>query len=143
MADADGLGFNGDPKFSKTQTQRKDFLSDSHKSCEKLADADGARLGKYWEKRKFQTEFTSDRVSGFDPFGPHEWPPGPEDVEGWRDWIGQGLCSPVVRRGVDGFPRGMDVRSRLRALGNAVCPQQGAEAFRQLMDRAGFGKVEA
>jgi hypothetical protein len=36
----------------------------------------------------------------------------------------------------------MDVRPRLKALGNAVCPQQAAEAYRQLMARAGFDRIE-
>jgi DNA (cytosine-5)-methyltransferase 1 len=37
------------------------------------------------------------------------------------------------RRVVNGTPCIMD---RLRALGNAVCPQQAVEAYRQLMERA-------
>jgi hypothetical protein len=110
VADADGLGFNGDLKFFKTQTQRFDLLANPNSSCSKL-----------------------DR--GF--------PPPRKDGDGWREWIGDGLCPPVVRRGPNGFPRGLDVRPRLKALGNAVCPQQGAEAFRQLMTRAGFGKVRS
>ena len=108
LADADGLGFNGDPKFPETQTKRADLFPNFNSSCSKL-----------------------DR--GF--------PPPRKDGDGWRDWIGEGLPPPVVRRGPNGFPGGLDVSPRLRALGNAVCPQQGAEAYRQLMDRAGFGKV--
>lgn len=60
----------------------------------------------------------------------HVFPPGFNDPE-WND-----LPSPIIRRGPDGFSRGLDVSPRLRALGNAVCPQQAVGAYRQLMERA-------
>ena len=71
-----------------------------------------------------------------DEAGEHRWPPGFGDDEGWRRWRRAGLSSPIIRRGPDGFPGGLDVRPRIRALGNAVCPQQAVEAYRQLMERA-------
>jgi len=67
----------------------------------------------------------------------HRWPPGFGDDEGWRRWQRAGLYSPIIRRGPDGFPAGLDVPKQLRCLGNAVVPQQGAEAFRQLIERSG------
>ena len=69
--------------------------------------------------------------------GEHRWPPGFGDDEGWRRWRRAGLSGTIVRRGPDGFPGGMDVPKQLRCLGNAVVPQQGAEAFRQLIERSG------
>ena len=57
--------------------------------------------------------------------GAHAWPPRRGDADGWREWLGAGHPTPavpVVRRGADGLPRGMD-RRRLKSLGNAVVPQ--------------------
>ena len=136
MADADGLGFNGDSKFPETEKEREDLFTDFDAGSKTMANPDGPRFKNNGIPGEFQSEFASDSMPSREPFGPHEWPPGPEDIEGWRDWIGRGLCSPVIRRGPNGFPGGLDVRPRLKALGNAVCPQQAAEAFRQLMERS-------
>ena len=62
-----------------------------------------------------------------------EWPPGPD-----ADWeaIPQHLwpaAEPSLRGVADGLPGRVD---RLRALGNAVVPQQAAHAFRGLLMRA-------
>lgn len=69
------------------------------------------------------------------------WPPGPDDLEGWRDYVGAGFPPPSVggfRRGVNGIPPEMDdLSDRLRSLGNGVCPLAGAYAFRTLADRLG------
>lgn len=56
-----------------------------------------------------------------------DWPPGPDDCEGWRRWAGP---QPAVCRDVDGASGGLDFRNdRLRLLGNGVVPQQAAAAF--------------
>ena len=141
MADADGLGFNGDPKFTQTEKEREDLFPDFDAGGETMADTGGERFGNTGERVRDETQHAQNKLPGFDSIFSHRWPPGAGDVDGWRDWIRDGLCSPVVRRGPHGFPEGLDVRPRLHALGNAVCPQQGAEAYRQLMARAGFGKV--
>lgn len=63
----------------------------------------------------------------------HEWPPGPQDADGWRAhlkrWPG---TEPALRRGADGLASQVD---RLRVLGNGVCPPQAALAWRVLWDR--------
>lgn len=76
------------------------------------------------------------RIARILPPSDHRWPPAYRDDDSWAGWRGDGLPMPSVRRGPDGFPGGMDVRGRLKALGNAVVPQQGAEAFRQLIERS-------
>lgn len=56
---------------------------------------------------------------------PWDWPPGPEDREGWARYLARGGPEPAVRRGSDG----VSTRTRdatLRALGNAVVPQCSA-----------------
>ena len=67
--------------------------------------------------------------------GPYELPPWPPSPEGdWSDvpkylWP---ATQPPVRRVADGVPVRVD---QLRALGNAVVPQQAALALRDLMGR--------
>lgn len=54
------------------------------------------------------------------------WPPGPDDEDGWREWIGRGGPQPGVRRGADGAADRVD---RLRLLGGGVVPLQVALAL--------------
>jgi DNA (cytosine-5)-methyltransferase 1 len=95
-----------------------------------LANSD--RAGRWVRGRQPRERHHSDRGSA-----PMAWPPGFRDDEGWRRWQRDGLSAPVIRRGPDGFPAGLDVPKQLRCLGNAVVPQQGEEAFRQLIERSG------
>lgn len=61
------------------------------------------------------------------------FPPGPNDIAGWREWLDRWPgTEPAVRRGADGLAHRVD---RLRACGNGVVPLQAAVAYRILKDR--------
>lgn len=65
----------------------------------------------------------------------HAWPPGPDDLEGWKRDTG---ARPGVRRASYGPARGMDARrrrARVARCGNACMPQQAALAFAELAMR--------
>ena len=69
------------------------------------------------------------------PDGRDAFPPGPDDSDGWRRWLGSGGPQPGVRGGTHaGVCRNRTHRVRL--LGNGVCPAQAAIAFRELSSRA-------
>jgi DNA (cytosine-5)-methyltransferase 1 len=61
------------------------------------------------------------------------FPPEPQELEKWREYVRQGGPEPSVYRSPDGVPRRLD--ARLRCLGNAVVPQQGELALRRLLSR--------
>jgi len=94
-----------------------------------VADASGLGLSKLRE--------THDDDGGdaprHQPDGRDAFPPGPDDAEGWRRWTGAGGPQPGVRGGPHGAPDRVD---RVRLLGNGVCPDQAALAFRELSSRA-------
>ena len=68
------------------------------------------------------------------------WPPGRNDVDGWRQYLKRwpGL-EPVIRGGAHGLAYRVD---RLRALGNGWVPQCAAAAFHILLERALNGRGE-
>jgi len=69
----------------------------------------------------------------------HQWPPRPDDVDGWARWLGP---QPGIRRGADGSASPLERAAlRLHALGNGVVPQQAAAAFLVCWRRL-FGRAE-
>ena len=69
---------------------------------------------------------------------PREWPPGPDDLDGWNEVLAiRPDLEPAIRRMADGLAYWVD---RLRICGNGVVPAQTACAFRALWFRA-FGEV--
>lgn len=57
--------------------------------------------------------------------GAWPWPPGPGDLDGWREYLAQGGPVPALLRRSDGLPCGMARKewgARLKAYGNAVVP---------------------
>lgn len=66
---------------------------------------------------------------------PSAWPPGPDDADGWREYLASGgpaPTQPAVRRG---SARAAVLVDSLRCLGNAVCPPQAEAAFEELVRR--------
>jgi DNA (cytosine-5)-methyltransferase 1 len=77
--------------------------------------------------------------------GGHTWPPGPDDADGWRDYLAAGGPAPAVSRlrgGADGVAEAVESSvwaDRLRLLGNGVVPAQAAAAYQFLATRLGVG----
>lgn len=64
------------------------------------------------------------------------FPPGPDDHDGWADWIAAGGPQPVLRRLADGPPVGL--ADALHLGGNGLVPQCAAHAWGQLLERGGW-----
>jgi len=110
---------------------------------EELADTGGAG------RQGGQQQKTCARGEGPGAHGPagqlrRPFPPGPDDLEGWRDYLRRnpGL-EPAVRRSPDGLAHRLDGRAdplecradRLRLTGNGVVPLVAAHAWRTLKAR--------
>lgn len=66
------------------------------------------------------------------------FPPGPNDIDGWRSALASSPeLEPAFRRVADGLASRMDIGrvDRLRMLGNGVVPLQAAYALRTLVTR--------
>jgi hypothetical protein len=73
--------------------------------------------------------------------GTAPFPPGPDDRDGWRAYLGRFPdVKPAIRRRDDGVPNRVD---QLRAMGNAVCPPQARLAWEVLMQRMTAGEGRA
>lgn len=100
-----------------------------------VGDADsGRREGEWQPEYTEQLGASGDEPHRSDQDRGLEWPPGPEDAEGWRAYIDAGGPEPAIRGGPDGPAARVD---RLRALGNGVVPIVAARAIITLARRAG------
>jgi hypothetical protein len=98
-------------------------------SVETLADDDDERFPCQPAPRLHAGRQPGDDVDGCGARACWAWPPGPNDREGWSRYLAAGGPEPAILRGAHGIPGRVD---RVRALGNAVCPQQ-AEAVGYLI----------
>lgn len=105
--------------------------ADAAYAGEDVAYAAGVRRG----RARFGSA-AQECAGGFaDIHGGGAWPPGPDDVDGWDRWVAEGGPQPVVRRSSDGAPLGL--ADALHLGGNGLVPQCAAEAWGQLIRRAG------
>lgn len=93
-----------------------------------VADATGARRD---QRRRQAIESPAVRWDG----PARGFPPLPDDIDGWREWIAAGGPEPSVRRSTDGRPLGL--ADALHLGGNGLVPLAAGHAFRQLAGRLG------
>lgn len=136
VADSDGA------RRAKTRRRHPlDARGEPLQRSSKLADSENDHRGRGECDEEAGTG--QDGQRGRRPSGGSEeladWPPGPEDLDGWRDYIAAGGAAPSVaglRRGADGVPEELEfAKDRLRALGNAVIPLATAYAVAKLVER--------
>ena len=60
------------------------------------------------------------------------FPPGPDDADGWREYIAAGGPEPALHGSADGYPGRVD---RVRMCGQGAVPQQVALAWTELVRR--------
>lgn len=73
------------------------------------------------------------------PADSRTWPPLPDDIEGWEQYVAEGGPEPQVRRSTNGRPLGL--ADALHLGGNGLVPRVAAEAFGQLAVRLGLGEM--
>jgi len=98
-----------------------------------VADATGAGLEGHQQPRACETAATGPQSHGSTGKLCRVFPPGPDDLGGWREYLGSApQLEPSLRRGADGLANRVD---RLRLCGNGVVPLVAAHAFRILAAR--------
>lgn len=123
----------GSPRLQPESIGRGDKPPNGRAGCEELEPTSCLRLGE-GRAEPARLERSTGTVGARRAVGilEHEFPPGPEDEDGWRRFQG---AIPILSRGTDGLPRFVDRADRVRALGNAVVPQQARSAFIELGGR--------
>lgn len=124
VGNADGRHGDGRVAHEERRSVGRDAAAGSGAgSVEELGDTDLARL----ERRGGRDRERSDERSAREASPPREWPPGPDDVEGWREVLEvRPDLEPAICRMADGLANRVD---RLRLCGNGVVPAEAALAF--------------
>ena len=129
LADASGLGLS--ELWPSHDHNGGDAPRHQPDGChEGMGDTDGTRPPQHVRE---PGDARQEQPPAIGAGGGVEFPPGPDDTDGWRRWIRAGGPQPGVRGGPHGAPDRVD---RIRLLGNGVVPGQAALAFRELSARA-------
>lgn len=128
LADAFGLGLGrkGNGSFSSEFTTEAGGAVVHAIGC--------GRAGRQEVAQRRSRQRIADEWSG----GSALFPPGPNDIDGWRSALSSAPeLEPAFRRVADGLASRMDIGrvDRLRMLGNGVVPLQAAYALRTLVTR--------
>ena len=127
----EAMAYPGSQRLSEQRTSHDDDGCDAsghepHRCSAGVGNADGTRpsehasVGEDARAQQPATERAGRTV---------EFPPGPDDADGWRRYIAAGGPQPGIRGGIAGPADRVD---RVRLVGNGVCPGQAAQAFREL-----------
>ena len=138
LADAAGRG-------SKASREPQGGKPNALDRGDKVADADRGRREKQWQPQRERVASSLGRQFVGCHFDRRfQWPPGPDDADGWREWLDGGGPPPAIKPGVCGGANGLSNRvERLHALGNAVVPAQCELALAVLSHRLGLTWAES
>lgn len=129
VADASGLGLSK-PRATHDHDGGHAPRHQPDGCHEGMGDTDGSRPPQHVRE---PGDARQEQPPAIGAGGGVEFPPGPDDTDGWRRWIRAGGPQPGVRGGPYGAPDRVD---RVRLLGNGVVPAQAALAFQELSARA-------